>query len=458
MMAKRPEERPASMAEVISLLEASKTARDVTKRIGAAPPKTKPELQVFDDHPLERTVARRSKSERVTFGLPQDPDELVVGDELRLEDLVTDVRSEAPLTPLTAGRGRVPANEQPLKRMTATSTSGRPRRRGLVFLGLGATAALAAASAGFGLLSGTSWHQDLTPRDVSRVAGHQRNDPDSTTADQLALKNDKQTIVDGQTGAASETNPAVASAKGTLAGRRSVRILSKLDERISLPFRHGAPFGEILRHINYVTDKGRNDPGIPMYVDPAGLREAAKNLTSPVAIEVRETPLKVALQQILDQLALAYIVEDDLLFISSPKGVDRERKEMMTGLAADAVPKTRKVLDELEKPISMSFRNETPLADILKYIKGTTRSKTDSGIPIYIIPEGLAEAQKTMKSTSSLVTIDLEGVPLRTTLRLLLKQLDLGYVVNEGNLKIDSSLSVHRPGGWRPREQARKRN
>lgn len=168
--------------------------------------------------------------------------------------------------------------------------------------------------------------------------------------------------------------------------------------------------------------------------------------------------MKLALQKILDQLALAYVVEDDLLFISSRKGVDREKSEMKSALAADAGPKTKKVLDELEKPITMSFRNETPLDDILKYIKASIRSETGSGIPIYLNPDGFAEARKTMKSPSSLVTIDLEGVPLRTTLRLLLKQLDLGYVVNEGNLIVDSSLSVHRPGGWRPREQGRKRN
>ncbi len=56
-----------------------------------------------------------------------------------------------------------------------------------------------------------------------------------------------------------------------------------------------------------------------------------------------------------------------------------------------------------------------------------------TGIPIYVDPQGLQDADQTMKSTS---TIDLEGIPLRTTLALLLRQLHLGYKVEGGVLLI----------------------
>ena len=41
----------------------------------------------------------------------------------------------------------------------------------------------------------------------------------------------------------------------------------------------------------------------------------------------------------------------------------------------------------------MSFPNETPLDDVLKYIKQATMTPTYPGIPIYVDPLGLQEAE-----------------------------------------------------------------
>ena len=60
----------------------------------------------------------------------------------------------------------------------------------------------------------------------------------------------------------------------------------------------------------------------------------------------------------------------------------------------------------------MSFANETPLDDVLKYIKQATTTPTFNGIPIYMDPVGLQEAERSINST---IQIDLEGVPLRRT-------------------------------------------
>jgi len=46
---------------------------------------------------------------------------------------------------------------------------------------------------------------------------------------------------------------------------------------------------------------------------------------------------------------------------------------------------------------------------------------------------------------TSPVTLDLEGVPLKTTLRLLLKQLGLTYTVKDGLLTITSESSEAQP-------------
>jgi len=65
-----------------------------------------------------------------------------------------------------------------------------------------------------------------------------------------------------------------------------------------------------------------------------------------------------------------------------------------------------------------------------------TKGPFDSGIPIFVDPTGLRRANQT---TSSLVTLDVEGVPLRTTLANLLKQLGLIYQVQDGMLTITES-------------------
>ncbi len=73
-------------------------------------------------------------------------------------------------------------------------------------------------------------------------------------------------------------------------------------------------------------------------------------------------------------------------------------------------PRSQAILAKLEEPIAMSFPNETPLEDLLKYIKQATTGPTYSGIPIYVDPIGLQEAGMTLTST---IKLDLEGIPLR---------------------------------------------
>ncbi len=87
----------------------------------------------------------------------------------------------------------------------------------------------------------------------------------------------------------------------------------------------------------------------------------------------------------------------------------------------------------------MAFEAETPLEDVLKYIKQATTDRVYVGIPIYVDPEGLKEANA---SLSSVVAIELEGVPLKTTLRLLLKQIGLAYCVRDGILIISSPEGI----------------
>jgi len=694
MMAKRPEDRPASMTEVIALLEASKTGPDLSKGTGAAPPKSKPELMVFNEQPLKRAGALRTKSEPSIFARPQEPEGLAVGDELSLEDLVMDVRPEQRPAPLPPAPRPAPAKTQPLKRLAATGSRGRPRRRGLVLLGVGATAALAAAFVGFGLFSGPPRRNNATPREAGNVPdrGTDRrvatapdpppgkeitttaaNIPAKPTApESMALKptapeppkdlkregvfgfpqaqatvlydrpdlrvsawndasylyvqailwkddrdeyepkdggdegmlildvdannkvtpqrdrvycvwpsiaglqylvylsentwtglrNDSkgrgavryldqgrgtrvrvdsfvipldeigrrpsETIRLAYMGTSPHTNVTVNSVayhragtyhffdlpgtsfhaltlsdrpstldvtqvpagadkpnptlteeskptapspplRANLIRRRAPLIteskptapspptektttpialgtrliLARLDQPITMAFPNETSLRDVLKYIQQAT-KGRNDSGIPVYIDPLGLQEVERTWVSTVRINVDKTPLKITLKQILGQLSLAYVVKDDVLFISSPKGVDRWKHETAV-LATDASLPTKAVLAKLDEPISMSFANSIPLDDLLKYIQRATKKlPNDPEIKILVDPRGLQEVEKTLKST---VWADLAGVPLKTTLRLLLKQLGLTYVVKDGSLLITAPRTVRAKRG-----------
>jgi RNA polymerase sigma factor (sigma-70 family) len=98
------------------------------------------------------------------------------------------------------------------------------------------------------------------------------------------------------------------------------------------------------------------------------------------------------------------------------------------------------IIKKLDEPVTMKFDEETPLEEVIKHIKDSTKSSDmPGGIPIYVDPIGLSEADKTMSSTVR--NMYLEGVPLRRTLQLLLTQLDLFYFVVDGMLYITSTKS-----------------
>jgi hypothetical protein len=101
-----------------------------------------------------------------------------------------------------------------------------------------------------------------------------------------------------------------------------------------------------------------------------------------------------------------------------------------------------RVLRALEQPVPMPFPDDIELRDLLSYIKQATSTPTDPELPIYVDPLGLQEAERSLDST---VQIDLKGVPLRTTLRYCLNQLDLAYIVEDGCLKITSETMFDAP-------------
>jgi hypothetical protein len=107
----------------------------------------------------------------------------------------------------------------------------------------------------------------------------------------------------------------------------------------------------------------------------------------------------------------------------------------------DKNAKTRAVLKKLDEPASLHFPTETPLEAVLKHIRESVKLSDGKRIPIYVDPEPFQQSGKTM---SVPVTMDLEEVPLKFSLRLLLKQVGLAYCVHDGVLIISSVEGIQR--------------
>jgi hypothetical protein len=93
----------------------------------------------------------------------------------------------------------------------------------------------------------------------------------------------------------------------------------------------------------------------------------------------------------------------------------------------------------LAQPVPINFPNGTTLERFLEYAQEATRSPNGGVIPIYVDPIGLQEVEHSM--TSTLQGVHLEGVALRNSLRLCLRQLDLTYAVRDGLIMITSQDS-----------------
>jgi hypothetical protein len=260
-------------------------------------------------------------------------------------------------------------------------------------------------------------------------------------------------------------------------GPQSLR--DKLNRPLAKPLKlQETRLDELLKAIKAAT-QAPGDNGMPIYVEPEGLKDAGATIDSPVTFDGTKVPLKVALDAALRPLRLGATIQDGLLVVTSRQEVTLiEIRALNEALRQQAIPpgtaanegmspaawlkrmrghavvfsandpdevdpedeaKTRAVLDALKKRVPMPFKNETPLEDVLVYIEEQTKSpELPDGIPIYVDPVGLNEAEKTMTSP---ITLELKRAALRDSLRLLLKQLGLLYTVKNGLLSITSEGS-----------------
>ncbi len=235
---------------------------------------------------------------------------------------------------------------------------------------------------------------------------------------------------------------------------RTKAVLAKLDRRLAMNFPKRTPLREVLVYVREATKK-RNEPGMPIYVDLAQVAHAEKALNSRVTFDEPNGPLKGSLDLILKQVGLAYCVKDGLLVISTPSGVEAE-KEVPAAAPSDDAPRSQAIAAKLAEPLAIKFCDGTPLQDALRVIKGTSIGPKVPSMQIYVNPAVYSDKAELMMGSSHtakpagsaektkplLVTMDVENVPLRTTLRLLLAQAGLEFSLKKGILIINRKMET----------------
>jgi RNA polymerase sigma factor (sigma-70 family) len=121
----------------------------------------------------------------------------------------------------------------------------------------------------------------------------------------------------GGGGAPGDEQRTATDIEGAAPDPNSQVILTKLESPIAMAFADETTLEDVLKYIKEKTVSPELPDGIPIYIDPLGLQEAEKSLTSTIKIDLKGVPLRRTFQLILKQLGLIYSVEDGLLYITS---------------------------------------------------------------------------------------------------------------------------------------------
>ncbi len=107
---------------------------------------------------------------------------------------------------------------------------------------------------------------------------------------------------------------------------KTAQIQKKLDMPINAKFPDGATLSQLLKHIKQSTTDA-TFPGIPIYVDPVGLAEANRNMTTEIKLDYTQQPIRTILNFALRANGLAFEVRDGFLRVSSRTAILESRVE-----------------------------------------------------------------------------------------------------------------------------------
>jgi hypothetical protein len=219
---------------------------------------------------------------------------------------------------------------------------------------------------------------------------------------------------------------------------RTRTVVHRLSQAAALKYAGNVTLERVVADVARATRRPDGST-IPILVDPVGLSMMEKTMESPLTGGVEGIPLRTSLHLLLAELGLVYGVHDGLLVISGSEELDRACKVPLA-VTRDDSPATRTLRARLEQPLDLKLAGELPLARVLWQVKNATRGPDDPGISICVDRQGLDAADRSMNSLVE--SRALAGVPLRTTLRILLDQLDLAWYIADGRLMIGDAESI----------------
>ena len=136
------------------------------------------------------------------------------------------------------------------------------------------------------------------------------------------------------------SNPAEPAHVVHIAAPLTVRLAKtwiKLQKEVALSFPKETPLEQFLLEVRELSKSPEDKKGVSIYVDPVGLQEAEKTLTSPVSLELDDISIATGLTLALKQLGLRYQVSaEGIVMITCESSEDGVSDPMV------------KVLDELE--------------------------------------------------------------------------------------------------------------
>jgi hypothetical protein len=127
----------------------------------------------------------------------------------------------------------------------------------------------------------------------------------------------------------------------------------------------------------------------------------------------------------------------------------RRLARLQDSLSIYRQPRTEGIHDALNEVIALTYADGDELDSVLKSIKGRTTGhpklpKIPTGIPIYVDPLGLQEAEKSL-SAAVKKPAGADTLTLGEHLRQILDPLGLAFMVWDGFLMISSRESLDRP-------------
>jgi serine/threonine protein kinase len=226
MMAKRPEDRPASMTEVIALLEACKvTTLEASK--------SQHEIKVFNEPLLKRAGEPKTVSDSSVFAVGDQRAGVTIEHDLKLEDLVMDLHAEARPAHRQPVRKPEPAQARPLARSPMKRSRGRQRKSGVVLVALLAALLLVAAGAWYIQLPSRARISSDRFRKTELSVGRGAGPAASTRSPKERPKSEAPPNVNGKTGDSVLT--AMPNQTQTLRGKAALIVPANPSQALVVP-------------------------------------------------------------------------------------------------------------------------------------------------------------------------------------------------------------------------------